>query len=70
METNGHCDHWGREVKHRWDSLDLRFPKSGLYATRPRNEQGMDRGIRSTQNEILLGIIAEAYSAIRAVIAD
>lgn len=70
METNGHCDHWEREVKHRWDSLDFRFPKPNPYDTRPSNEQCVDREVRSTQIEMPFAMIAEACNISRAFIAN
>lgn len=61
-ETNGHVDHWEKETRRRWDVVDFIFPKHNPYDTRPSNEQGVDKELRSAQIEMRLAEIEVRYS--------
>lgn len=68
-EVNGHVDHWENETKRHWDVVDFIFPKQNPYDTRPSNEQGVDKQLRSAQIEMRLAEIEEAYEIVTAIAA-
>ena len=68
-EANGHVDHWEKKTKRQWDVVDFIFPKQNRYDTRPSNEQGVDKELRSAQIEMRLAEIEEAYNIVKAIAA-
>ena len=68
-EANGRVGHWKKEAERRWDVVDFIFPKQNPYDTRPYNEQGVDKELRSAQIEMRLAEIEEAYDIVKAIAA-
>ena len=68
-EIKGHVDHCENEAKQNWDVVDFIFPKQNPFDTRPSNEQGVDKELRSAQIEMRLAEIEEAYDVIKAIAA-
>jgi platelet-activating factor acetylhydrolase len=67
-ETTGGVDHWDSELTHGWDVVDFIFPKHNPYDTRPSNEQGIDKELRSAQIDMRIAELEEAYDVVKAIV--
>lgn len=67
-ETTGGVDRRDTELTHGWDVINFIFPKHNPYDTRPSNEQGIDKGLRSAQIDMCIAELEEAYDVVKAIV--